>query len=204
MSTTSPVNPNRVEWSGENPGIYLKDTEDGPWLTLALFFRVTTSPHGSGRGIVVLANPDKAAGVEANNFCVTNNETLMRYLIQDYAQHFATFKGKPGLPAMTYLKMSAAETGGDGISGHTESMRGGNKSVELQWSGFRKPHCVDVPPAQSGTGKHQMYSLFVHCDQGRVLVDGKALPGKVFDRPFLGGTGSTAFLAFAETWLSPA
>jgi hypothetical protein len=191
MNATPPASPNRVEWSGENPGIYLKDSEEGPWLTLALYFKVTLSPHGPGRGIVVLANPDKASGVEANNFCITDNETLLRWLVQDYAQYFATFRGKAGLAAMSYLKLNFADSRGDPTKSYTEA------------SGLRRPYCVDVPPTQSGTGKHQMYSLFIHADEGRVLVDGRALPGKVWDRPFLGGTGRTAFLAFAETWLSP-
>jgi hypothetical protein len=29
-----------VEWSGENPGISLKETPDGPFVVLASFFRV--------------------------------------------------------------------------------------------------------------------------------------------------------------------
>src|SRR5260221_11209032 len=143
MSTESAVNPNRVEWSGENPGIYLKETADGPWTALALYFKVVISARGR---------------------C----------------------------------------TRGDAITSYAETMKGGGKSVELRWSGLGKPYCVEVPPAQSGTGKHQMYSLLTHARSGSIIVDGQALPGKIFDRPFLGGTGRTAVLAFSETWLSPA
>jgi hypothetical protein len=32
--------PGTVEWSGENPGISLKATPDGPFVALASFFRV--------------------------------------------------------------------------------------------------------------------------------------------------------------------
>ena len=34
------VFPGTVEWSGENPGISLKDQPDGPFVALASFFRV--------------------------------------------------------------------------------------------------------------------------------------------------------------------
>ena len=37
-----------VDWSGENPGISLKENPDGPFVTLASFFRVVLSPHGRG------------------------------------------------------------------------------------------------------------------------------------------------------------
>jgi hypothetical protein len=201
---TAPLmNPNRVEWSGENPGIYLKDTEDGPWLSLALYFKVVVSAKGRGAGMVVLANPDKADGVASNNFCITDNEPLMRWLIADYGRHFASFKGKVGLDAMTYLKMAEHQTTGDAIKDYAEIMSGGGKKVELRWANMGEPYCVDVPAPQSGTGKQQMYSLFRHAEKGSIIVDGKPLPGKVFSRPFLGGTGRTAFLAFSETWLTP-
>ena len=104
----------------------------------------------------------------------------------------------------TYLAMDEADTSGDAIASYAETMKGGGKSVELRWSGLGKPYCVEVPPAQSGTGKHQMYSLLTHARSGSIIIDGQALPGKIFDRPFLGGTGRTAVLAFSETWLSPA
>ena len=29
-----PIHPGAVAWTGENPGIYLKDRQDGPWTGL--------------------------------------------------------------------------------------------------------------------------------------------------------------------------
>ena len=46
--------PGTVEWSGENPGISLKATPDGPFVALASFFRVVLSPHGRGHALVLL------------------------------------------------------------------------------------------------------------------------------------------------------
>ncbi len=41
------------EWSGENPGISLRESPDGPFVTLASFFRVVLSPHGRGHALVL-------------------------------------------------------------------------------------------------------------------------------------------------------
>jgi uncharacterized protein YggE len=49
-----------VEWSGENPGISLKETPDGPFVALASFFRVVLSPHGRGHALVLLQSPNEA------------------------------------------------------------------------------------------------------------------------------------------------
>ena len=50
----------KVEWSGENPGISLKEHPDGPWTNLASFFRVVLSPYGRGHALVLLQSPNEA------------------------------------------------------------------------------------------------------------------------------------------------
>jgi len=200
---SSVINPSRVSWSGENPGIYLKETAEGPFVALASFFRVVVSPHGVGRAVVVCASPTKAAGAEAGNFVITDNPKLARWLVSDFVASFGAFKGLPALGALEYLNLDTAKTSGDTLTAWTEAVAGGGRLVEMTWKNLGKPHCVDVPPAQSATGKHQMYSLFLHGQSGTIKLDGKNLPGRAFDRPFFGGTGSTAFLAFSETWLDP-
>ena len=50
-----------VDWSGENPGISLKETADGPFVALASFFRVVLSPHGRGHVLVLLQSPQESA-----------------------------------------------------------------------------------------------------------------------------------------------
>jgi len=49
-----------VDWSGENPGISLKERPDGPFVALASFFRVVLSPHGRGHALVLLQSPQDA------------------------------------------------------------------------------------------------------------------------------------------------
>jgi hypothetical protein len=201
---TSPVNAGNVEWSGENPGIYLKDAQ-GAWQALAVYFRVVTSPHGRGAGLIVLGAPAAGAGYPAApNLCLSDNEPLMRWLVEHFVSRFASFRGMAGLAAMTYLAARSFETRGDGRSFHEESVRGDGVAAALRWTSLRTPFAVDVPPAMSATGRHQMYSVFVEAEDGTITLDGAKLPGSVIVRDFLGGRMSTAFLAFSETWIAPA
>jgi hypothetical protein len=49
-----------------------------------------------------------------------------------------------------------------------------------------------------------MYSVFLEAASAEICINGTALAGKVASRQFFGRTMSTAFLAFSETWVTPA
>ena len=57
--------------------------------------------------------------------------------------------------------------------------------------------------ADSATGRHEMYSIFLEAGAAEIRLNGTALPGQVAERQFFGRTMSTAFLAFSETWVIP-
>jgi hypothetical protein len=101
--------PGKVDWSGENPGMYLKETADGPFVTLLSFFRVMISPF--------------------------------------------------------------------------------------------EPFALKLPPEKSATGKHTMLSVFAGAKDGVATVNGRRLPGHAVPREMAGRQITTAFLAFAESWI---
>src|SRR5262245_13043387 len=51
------INPGVVDWSGENPGMYLREAADGPFVTLISYFRVVLSPKGRGHAAFILQDP---------------------------------------------------------------------------------------------------------------------------------------------------
>jgi len=193
------VFPGTVEWSGENPGISLKETPDGPFTTLASFFRVVLSPHGSGHALVLLQAPQ--ANDPAQNVCLTDNEPLARYLVAGFVSHFGAYKGLPGLAGMAYRKLDSVVASGNPLSRYSETVKAPGMNVELTWSGLGKPFCFAVPPEKSATGVHTMPSLFVGCEAATVTVNGVVRPGKPIPREMAGHSISTAMLAFSETWL---
>ncbi len=191
-----------VEWSGENPGITLKETPEGPFVTLASFFRVVLSPHGRGHALVLLQSPQNAKPpAERGNYCFHDNEKLARYLVADFVSHFGAFKGLPGMGNLIYRKLDGAEASGDPADTYCETVRSGDLTVRLTWSGLGKPFCFALPPDKSATGKHHMPSLFVGCRDATVTVNGRALPGKPVPRVMAGHSLTTAMLAFSETWI---
>lgn len=191
-----------VEWSGENPGISLKETPDGPFVALASFFRVVLSPHGRGHALVLLQSPQEAnPPAERGNYCFHDNEKLARYLVSDFVSHFGAWKGLPGLANLTYRRLDSVAASGDPASSYSETVKAGDQTVRLTWSGLGTPFCFALPPDKSATGKHTMPSLFVGCKEATIEVNGRALAGKPAPREIAGHTITTAMLAFSETWV---
>lgn len=205
MNRTS-INPGRVEWSGENPGIYLRnDPASTRYDVLALFFRVVLSPHGRGNAGLVLGAPDEARGwPEVPNLIMTDNQRLMRWIVDGWVTRMPTFIGKAGLGAMAWLDCDSVEKRpGDLKSRYSETLRGSGVTLELIWRDLGPPLPVEVTKENSATKAHEMYSVFLEAKAAEVRINGTKLRGQVADRQFFGRTMSTAFLAFSETWVTP-
>ena len=198
----SPIHPGVVAWTGENPGIYLKDEQDGPWTGLMTFFRITWSEHGRGHGVLLLDDPNVEQSLpEVANFCITDNEPLARYLVDEFFSNFASFKVSPGLKAIQYLPLTEVYREGDTRRTYTEVVKSADQEVRMTWKGLGKPYAVDMPPEKGPTKAHEMYSLFLDASDAMVTVNGHPLKGKVVERDFANTKKSTAFLAFSESWM---
>ena len=163
-----PINfPGTVEWSGENPGISLKETPEGPFVALASFFRVVLSPHGRGHALVLLQSPqDASPPAERGNFCLHDNEPLARYLVAEFVAHFGAFKGlrrprQPDLPA-------ARQRGGRGRSGQQLQRDRARRRSERASHLERPRQAVLLRPAAGQVGHGQA----LHAEPVRRLSGG--------------------------------
>lgn len=200
-----PIFKGEVDWSGENPGIYLKEDPDGPWTGLMCFYRVVYSPHGMGSGVVVLDEPNVAKGrPEVDNFCICDNEALARYLTAEFFSKFAAFKVSSGMDALSYLPMTSLRREGDTRSSCTEVIAADGLEVRLNWEGLSDRYAVNMPAELGPTKQHDMLSFFIDATQASVTINGRPLRGRVVTRNCGGTSKSSAFLAFSETWIKRA
>jgi hypothetical protein len=204
MAERVPINPGRVEWSGDNPGIYLKRAGSDPFVALSLFFKVVLSPHGRGTAMLVLGEPESEHGwPEVPNIVITDNQALSRYLLDNFVRNMPTFRGKAGLQGASFLPLTTSRTRGDPRTRYAEIVESGDLIAEMVWDELGTPFAVEVNADQSATGTHEMYSIFVEAKAASITLDGKRLGGHVANRQLFGRTISTAFLAFSETWVKP-
>lgn len=204
MPLTTPVTPGTVDWTGENPGILLKD-DAGNFSAMALFFRVAWSPVGQGQVLLLYGTPGAVNGTaEAPNVILSDNPALTEFLKENFIGKLAAFANAPAFATLPELAAQAVRSSGDPM-GHryTETIAGPGLTVELVWEDLEQPRALELTPDQVGTGEHVMFTLLVPAHDAQILVNGRPLPGKLGTRVQAGYETTTAFLYFSETWVIP-
>ncbi len=204
MPLAQPITPGVVDWSGENPGILLKDAA-GNFSAMALFFRVAWSPVGQGHVLLLYGTPAAATGTaEAPNVMLTDNVALGNFLKRSFIDKLSAFRAAPAFDGLPMKLAQAVRSSGDPV-GHrySETVSGDGLTVELVWEGLEPPRALELPPDQVGTGAHTMFTLLVPARAAQIIVNGHSLPGQVGTRMQAGVETTTAFLYFSETWVIP-
>lgn len=193
----------KVDWTGDNPFIYMKTDPEGDWTSLSVYFRIAASDYGRGEAIIVLENPYQLEDANAIRVCLTDNLELSRYLVKDFLSHFALFRKAVSLQNMEYIADATFKTEADYPKQHIESAHSASKdmTVNLVWEGLNEPFAVALPPAETQTGKHEMFCVFQAASSARVEVNGKALEGQPIERDFLDRRALSAALASSESWV---
>ena len=204
MPLNDPITPGVVDWTGENPGILLKNG-DGSFAAMALFFRVAWSPAGQGQMLLLYGTPDQAKGTDgAPNVILSDNPKLTVFLKENFIAKLAAFANAPPFPVIPEVGAQIVRSDGDPM-GHryTETISGGNLTVQLVWEDLEPPRALELMPDQVGTGKHTMFTLLIPARAAQIIVNGKNLPGQLGTRVQAGYETTTAFLYFSETWVIP-
>lgn len=204
MPLSAPITPGTVDWTGENPGILLKD-DDGTFTAMALFFRVAWSPAGQGHVLWLYGSPGLEVGTpEAPNVVLADNVDLATYLKSNFIGRLGAFRDAPAFARMTPRLAQAVRSSGDPKSHrYAETIVGEGLAVELVWEDLEPPRALELVPDQVGTGAHTMFTLLVAARDAQIIVNGRALPGQVGSRVQAGLETTTAFLYFSETWVIP-
>lgn len=193
-----------LDWTGDNPFIYLKTDPDQDWSSLSLYFRIASSEYGSGQAILVLDKPYEEGKESDARWLITDNEALAEYLVRDFVRHFGLFRKAVALDKLKVLSDGVFQTVNRFPDLVTESVSSASAGLEiaLQWHQMTQPAiCVDLPQSQTQTQKHEMMCVFHPAQQARVLINGTALSGSTIERDFNGTRAQSASLANSETWV---
>jgi hypothetical protein len=195
--TPSDVRDGKVAVIGENPGIRLVTKDGAPPSTSVSFWRVFQSPAGMGHVCFITSDitgdgptPDDVRLV------FTDNEKLADYVATQLMTAFDKSYAEKPFP----VRHARFERSGDTATAWTETVKADGYSIDLVWRDFYEPFAIE---SHAGVphNPYTIVSTFIPAKTADVVINGKRAAGTA--TPRMRGTrqSSSAFLAFAETWL---
>ena len=205
MPLSSPIHPGQVVWTGENPGILLKENPDGPFSAIALFFRIYVSPAGRGTVLLLLDSPEeKRAFPEGCNLLLHDNQDLAEYLLETFILRLPAFAALPSCESLSLIPIEECRSEGDPRVRYSEIIKADSLDIELVWDGLGKPTALELPPELTGGKENELYTLLIESTNPSIHINRRRLPGSPVERVQAGIKTTTAFLYFSETWIRPA
>jgi len=193
----SDVKDGKVVVIGENPGIRLSTQDGAPPSTSVSFWRVFQSPAGAGH-VCFVTSDVKGDGPSADDIrlAFADNPKLAGYVASQLMTAFDKVYGEKPFP----VRAARFERSGDTITAWTETIRADGYTIALTWRDFHEPFVIE---SRAGVphNPHTILSTFVPAKSATVVINGTRAAGA--PTPRMRGTrqSSSAFLAFAETWL---
>lgn len=198
------VKTGKMEWTGDNPFIYLKKDPNGDFTSLSVYFRIASSDYGPGKAILVLDNPYEEDKDNQLRLLVTDNEELSEFLVKNFVRYFGLFRKAIALDHLKVITDGEFTTINEFPKRVVESVHSESEdlTIELHWNDLSQPAIpVDLAVHETQTQKHEMMAVFHPAQNAQVIVNGKPLEGETIERDFNGSCAQSASLANSETWV---
>jgi hypothetical protein len=193
----SDVKDGKVAVIGENPGIRLVTKEGAPPSTSVSFWRVFQSPAGVGHVCFVTSDiAGDGPTPDDIRIAFTDNEKLAEYVAVQLMTAFDKAYGEKPFP----VRRARFERKGDTATAWTESLAADLYAIDLVWRDLLEPFAIE---SKAGVphNPYTILSTFVPARGADVIINGKKAAGQPTPRMRGARQSSSAFLAFAETWL---
>ena len=194
MTTASPIDPNRLLLTGENPYIRLSATDDGPVTSDASFWRILFSPGGPGH---VLFLQSELTNGEPRIY--TDNIQMTRWLQGEIQGRINATFGNLEIPATE----ASFRSSGDLRSFWTESASARDEEIALTWYDLGEPFMSHSFPGSNPERPHGVATVLIPANGARITLNGRQASGRPFPRQRDARAHSTSALAFSESWTIP-
>ena len=190
---TSTVDTNEVRVTGENSFVRLAPEEGSEFTTRASHWRVLYSPAGAGHALFL-----QSELTDGKVVAYTDNVAVARWLQGEIEPMLHPPFADTECPVVE----AAFSRCGDIRSSMTELVKGSDVEVALTWENVIEPIAVHAPPGTGGR-THGLYTILFPARQAGLTVNGVAASGRVVPQDREGREGSSACLAWAESWVRP-
>jgi hypothetical protein len=188
-----------VIFTGENPGLSLFRSGSGELVAAASYWRATYTAHGEGNALIIWLDLAACGGSGTRAAIYADNAAMARFVTDTLNQYFGDFQDK-GFPAVTpeparFFQESDSRSY-HRVVAHAEAHR-----VELVWRDVRDYQQVIGSDTQLGGRSFELATVICPCAEATITVDDVPVQGDVRLTERDGRPQSSAFLAFAESWV---
>lgn len=194
--TTSAVNaqkvqPGKIILNGENPFIWLHETEGGPRTSEASIWTITYSEKGAGHILLIKSE------LTNNDWRIyTDNPELARWM-QTTVQGMLNPETKD-----LSIPITSAEFSRSGDVGTTwrQTVISAEDVIIMEWYDIKKPILVQNDKVSEPGRPYGVSAVMIPCEDAKLTLNGKKAKGKVLPMVLDGHPFNTAALAFSENW----
>lgn len=191
-----------ILFAGENPGmtLYFPGTEQV--VAVASYWHCTDSPWGVGHALILWLETGITSATDIGHGCIfTDNLNLAQVLVKNLTQHFPEFRDIP-IETLAYTSAHCEHTY-DGACYKVVCLRP-EVRVEIKWAEVLDRKQIIWSQFPAGHAVYDLTTVICPCRIGDIQINGKLTGGEVkISQTTDGLFSSTAFLAFAETWVGP-
>jgi hypothetical protein len=188
-----------VLFCGENPGMTLYEPATERVVAVASYWQCIYSPLGRGAVLIVWSEQLLVQGRPGGIFA--DNLPLAHMLVETLTQHFPEFRAVP-LDTLSYIPAQSQQHW-DGAQHYTVTSSFENGEVTAEWAAPLDYKQLTWPQFPAGGQTFFLSTVICPCRQASIALNGKPVDGEVRLSEQDGQPLSSAFLAFAETWVGP-
>lgn len=189
-----------VIFCGENPGLSLYQSASGALVAAASYWRCTYSAHGEGNALIMWVDLNGAGlGQGELRAIYADNAAMARFVTDTLNQHFANFQGRDFPSVQPQPARFFQES--DSRRYHRVVCHADDHAVELVWQDVRDRQMIIGTDLELGGRSFELATVICPCARATITLDGSPVPGEVRLGERDGHLQSSAFLAFAESWV---
>lgn len=188
---------------GENPAVSLFAPGTQKLLAVASFWQITYSAHGPGNALVLWLAQNAMPGSQFSPSGIfSDNIPLARLLVNSLTRYFSEFR-HADVTALPYIDALCHQTHNN-AGNYTVNCQAETLRVVVEWAEPLDQKLVLYPNFPAGNQSFDLSTVICPCRCGSISMSGVPVPGEAqINTEPDGNISSTAFLAFAETWLGP-
>jgi hypothetical protein len=170
-------------------------------VALASYWRCVYSEYGEGNALLIWVDPQASGlGELAPHAIYTDNPGVAKLVAERFNQHFGGYSDH-NFPAVAHTHARFFQES-DSRWYHRVVCNTGDSVVELVWWDVLAYNIVNRSDYPLGGVNWSLTTLICPCEHASIAINNRPVPGEV--QVTHGETvGSSAFLAFSETWSEP-